>query len=64
MLKHIKYVYIKLFVMCLAILVHNWWLLLVGDLYDDKHDGVDGSISMRVETLEADLFEHSVQRSR
>lgn len=34
---------------------------LVSDLWDDKHNGVDSEIGMKVKDLEADQFELSVQ---
>lgn len=34
---------------------------LVSDLRDDKHGGVDGGISTKLEALEPDLFEQNVQ---
>lgn len=59
-LKHIEQVYIEIFVMCLAIVVQNCWFLWIFIIQDDKHDATDGNISMRVKSLEADLFK-SVQ---
>lgn len=37
--------------------VHMAWL--ASHLSDDEHDGTDGGISIKVEDLEANLFEQS-----
>lgn len=37
---------------------------LVSNLQDDKLDGVDGGVSMKVEDLEPYLFEQRVQTRR
>lgn len=38
--------------------------LIRGDLRDDERDGVNCSISVKAEALEAGLFEQSVQTDR
>lgn len=37
------------------------WPGLVINLRDDEHDGVDGSIRMKVQAFDANLFEQSIQ---
>lgn len=34
---------------------------LVSDLWDDKHEGTDGSINVKFGTLDTDLFEQNEQ---
>lgn len=47
-----------------AMLLYNTAAETTSSLQDDVHNAIDGSISMNVEALEADLFSQSVQVRR